>query len=74
MRLRGFRFFFFSNEVNEPPHIHVESNDKYAKFWLEPLTLELAQGLKTQELLRAERLIAENINMIRGKWNEVHGG
>ncbi|PKO46175.1 MAG: hypothetical protein CVU29_06465 [Betaproteobacteria bacterium HGW-Betaproteobacteria-22] len=24
---QGFRFFFFSQEDNEPPHIHVEHGD-----------------------------------------------
>lgn len=30
----GHRFFFFSKENNEPPHIHVESAENAAKFWL----------------------------------------
>src|SRR5262249_55675133 len=34
--IQGFRFFFFSNEGSEPPHIHVEKGDGYAKFWLNP--------------------------------------
>jgi hypothetical protein len=34
LRLDGYRFFFFSNENNEPPHIHVEFGDKLAKYWL----------------------------------------
>lgn len=31
------RFFFFSKENNEPPHIHVESAENAAKFWLSQL-------------------------------------
>src|SRR5258708_4053139 len=34
--VRRMRFFFFSNEGNEPPHIHIEDGDGYAKFWLDP--------------------------------------
>lgn len=37
----GLRFFFFSNEGMEPPHVHVEAGDGAAKFWLEP-AVELA--------------------------------
>jgi hypothetical protein len=37
LRLRGYRFFFFSGEGGEPPHIHVESAENYAKFWLDIL-------------------------------------
>lgn len=28
------RFFFYSNEGTEPPHIHVEQAGAVAKFWL----------------------------------------
>jgi hypothetical protein len=44
LRFRQFRFFFFSNEGNEPIHIHVESDDKYAKFWLDPVQLAKSVG------------------------------
>ncbi|MBI4007657.1 MAG: DUF4160 domain-containing protein, partial [Planctomycetes bacterium] len=39
LRIKGYRFFFFSLEGREPPHIHVEHAGKYAKFWLEPVEL-----------------------------------
>jgi hypothetical protein len=41
-----YRFFFFSNEGSEAPHIHVESGEKYAKLgwrlltWLSPLGIK----------------------------------
>ena len=33
--VEGYRFFFFSNEGFEPPHIHVEKGDSHAKWWLQ---------------------------------------
>jgi hypothetical protein len=38
LRIRGYCFFFYSNEGSprEPPHVHVEAGDKEAKFWLSP--------------------------------------
>ena len=40
LRVRGFRFYFFSRE--EPrPHVHVQHASGEAKFWLEP-QVELA--------------------------------
>ncbi len=33
------RHHFFSKENNEPPHIHVESAENAAKFWLSPIEL-----------------------------------
>ena len=44
LRVDGHRFFFFSNESGEPPHIHVETADNYAKFWLSPVELDRAIG------------------------------
>jgi hypothetical protein len=32
LRAQGYRFFFFSNEGDEPPHIHVERAECAAKF------------------------------------------
>ena len=70
-RTEGFVFFFYSNEGNEPMHIHVRRAGGSAKYWIEPLTLEYAQGMKAKELVRAEELIAEHLDQIRSKWNET---
>ncbi len=52
VRLRGIRFFFYSVENGEPPRIHVESSDKTAKFWLDPVELARSNGFRPQELTR----------------------
>jgi hypothetical protein len=49
-RERGFRFFFWSNERNEPPHVHVESGDGYAKFWLTPVSLAESVNYDSSEV------------------------
>jgi hypothetical protein len=72
-RRDGFVFFFYMNEGHEPIHVHVRRAGGFAKFWIEPLELESAQGLKTRELVRAEVLITENLDLIREKWYEVFG-
>ena len=46
LRLGPFRFFFFSNEGTEPPHVHVERGDGHGKFWLDPVALVVAKDLK----------------------------
>jgi hypothetical protein len=37
--VKRYRFFFFSSEGQEPPHIHVEQAERYAMFWLNPVSL-----------------------------------
>ncbi|MEW6201505.1 MAG: DUF4160 domain-containing protein [bacterium] len=50
LKVGRFRFFFFSNEWDEPIHIHIESGDEYAKFWLEPVQLAKSVGYNAKEL------------------------
>ena len=50
LRVAGYRFFFFSNERSEPAHIHVEQAERYAKFWLEPVSLAADYGFRSGEL------------------------
>lgn len=72
-RAEGYVFFFYTNEGHEPIHIHVRRGGGYAKFWLIPLTLAFAEGLKVRELARAEELIVKHRDEIRRRWNEVMG-
>ena len=67
------RFFFFSNEGSEPIHIHVESDDKYAKFWLEPVQLAKSVGYNAKELSEIRKLIVENMNILKEQWDEHFG-
>lgn len=73
LRIRGFRFFFFSNEGNEPIHIHVESDDKYAKVWLMPVQLAKSVGYSARELNEIRKLILENIDLFKEKRHEHFG-
>ena len=67
----GFRFFFYSEEGNEPIHIHVHYGGALAKFWVEPeIILASNIGLKSQEIKKAKILIQENKNLIQEKWDE----
>ena len=69
----GFVFFFYTNEGEEPMHIHVRKAGGFAKYWVEPVELDFSQGMKVMDLRTAEQLIIENIERIKQKWYEVHG-
>ena len=70
LRLDGFRFFFFANEGFEPAHIHVESAECYAKFWLSPVVLADSVGFNGPELTRLRKMIAERAVFFEEKWHE----
>lgn len=73
LKVGRFRFFFFSNEGKEPTHIHVESDDKYAKFWLEPVQLAKSVGYSSSELNEIRKLVLVNVNLFKEKWYEHFG-
>jgi len=64
-----FRFFFFSGEGKEPVHIHVESDDKYAKFWLEPVKLAKSIGYSAREINEIRKIVMGNADFLREKWH-----
>jgi hypothetical protein len=70
LRVKGYRFFFFSLEGNEPPHIHVEQAEKFAKFWLNPVALVKSRGFRSGELSEILRIIEENRGALLEKWDE----
>ncbi len=39
LRIKSFRFHYYSDEGREPPHIHVETSGSECKFWLDPIRL-----------------------------------
>jgi hypothetical protein len=70
LRIKGYRFFFFSREPLEPSHIHVEEDDKYAKYWLNPVSLASSFGFKAHELKQIGKIVEQNSPMYRRVRNE----
>ncbi|MCF8224286.1 MAG: DUF4160 domain-containing protein [Bacteroidales bacterium] len=68
--IKGYRFFFFSNENQEPIHIHVEKADNYAKFWIDPVFVSANYGFNSKQLKEISRYIEGRTDLIRQKWNE----
>jgi len=68
-----YRFFFYSADREEPPHVHVEREDASAKFWLEPVRLERSRGFGRVEIGRVERLVAERAASLLESWHEYFG-
>jgi Domain of unknown function (DUF4160) len=60
LRRGAYRFYFYSHEPNEPPHIHVDRDDLSAKFWLEPVELARNFGFSAKELGRLQKLVTQH--------------
>lgn len=70
LRVGRYRFYFFSNENSEPPHIHIKAGDDEAKFWLNPIELASSRGFNGSELNQIERIIRQHQTELIGVWNE----
>lgn len=66
----AYRFFFYSNERNEPAHVHVSRAGKEAKFWIGPVSLAANSGFAAHELNKIETLVAKYEAEITRSWNE----
>jgi len=41
---RGWRLFFYSNEGEEPMHIHAKKGDAECKYWLHPDMIKIEEA------------------------------
>jgi hypothetical protein len=73
LRVGRYRFFFFSNEGREPPHIHVKAAGDEAKYWLDPVQLAVNYGFNVRELNEVERLVESHRDQLLEAWNEYLG-
>jgi hypothetical protein len=72
LRIGPYRFHFYSDEYNEPPHIHVEAADGECKFWLGPVKLAVNRNLAPKVVRIIEKLVFENEVFLIAKFQEYH--
>lgn len=73
LRWRGYRFYFYSHEPNEPPHVHVDRGSASAKFWLDPVGLARNIGFKAVELNRLQRAVKDHKDDLLREWHGYFG-
>jgi hypothetical protein len=69
LRSGPYRFYFYSHEPQEPPHVHVDRNDLSAKFWLQPVALARNFGFSPKELRRIQALVARHQLALLEAWH-----
>jgi hypothetical protein len=55
-------------------HIHVGHAGRYAKFWLDPVTLAEVRGFRDHELTELRRLVLQNRQFFLERWHEYFSG
>ncbi|HHT9134531.1 MAG TPA: DUF4160 domain-containing protein [Candidatus Avalokitesvara rifleensis] len=69
LRTGAYRFYFYSHETTEPPHIHIDRNNLSSKFWLEPVSLARNFGFKPKELRQIHAMVIEHQSKLLEAWN-----
>jgi Domain of unknown function (DUF4160) len=70
LRWNGYRFFFYSADGGEPPHIHVSRAEQEAKIWLSDLTVAVNFGYSSRELSEIVRKAREQREAFLEAWND----
>jgi len=72
--IMGWRFFFYSNERNEPIHIHARKAEKECKYWLDSENFDIAEAfcfnMNEGDQRQVKKIIFEYFEFIEEKWAE----
>lgn len=60
LRVKGYRFWFYAADLDEPPHVHVGKGGREAKFWINPTAVARAGRFRAEELREIERSLGEH--------------
>ena len=70
----GWRFYFFSNENNEPIHIHVSKAEMEGKFWLDENSFEIREefsyNMSPHDKREVRKIIFEHFEYITEQWKQ----
>lgn len=69
----GWRFFFYSNEGDEPIHIHCQKAEMECKYWLDVEDFDLEEAfsynMSAKDKRDVKKIIFEYFDYIENEWN-----
>jgi len=72
--INGWRFFFYSNEGNEPIHIHAKKGEQECKYWIDVEEFSAIEAFSSNMNSSDKRLVKEiiytNFRLIEIEWNK----
>ena len=72
-RIGPYRVYFYSHDMQEPPHVHVDRDENTAKFWLTPVALARNIGFRPKELRDIQRIVVEHAAEFTEAWHDYFG-
>jgi hypothetical protein len=74
LEINGYRFKFYSNENDEPAHLHVTKGNGNAKIWLKPSVFEeYSYNFTVRERRDIKALVNANYEILIKAWDEYFG-
>jgi len=73
LREGPYRFYWYSHEPGEPPHVHVDRDECSAKFWLQPVALARNLGFPAHELRKLRKTVELHQEQFVEAWNGYFG-
>ena len=73
LRIGAFRFYFYSHESNEPPHIHIDRGEATIKIWLDPVEVAKSRGFRAHEIGGIVAMVDANRTLLLEAWHEYFG-
>jgi hypothetical protein len=70
LRVKGYRFWFYEADLDEPPHVHVAKQSGEAKYWLSPVALSKSKGFREHELAEIRKIVEERRDEILMAWRK----
>ncbi len=70
LRWHGYRFFFWSGDRGEPPHVHIKKGPAEAKIWLDPVAVASAIDLRSREVNSILRKVREQQSEFLKPWHD----
>ena len=75
LRSGPYRFYFYSYDCGEPQHMHIDRENKSAKFWLVPdILLAENHGYSRKELRDIEYITRKHLEVLKNEWNAFCSG
>jgi len=69
-KIGPYRIFFYSNEGEEPPHVHVKQDRRLAKYWLDPVELASSSGFPAHVLRELLDIVKMRRAEFRKAWDD----
>ena len=68
LRVGPYRIYFFSHDIAEPPHVHVDRDACSAKFWLSPTRIATNRGFSQRELRVVRDIVVQTEDRLMEAW------